>query len=65
MVATIGLPSFLFGFLPITMLYIYNANGIDPCLYLQTSGQFITSKDVPMLDGICGQGLPVGQRAGL
>jgi len=56
MVATIGLPSFLFGFLPIVMLYIYNAYGIDPGLYLQTSGQLITSKDVPMLMAFAAKG---------
>jgi hypothetical protein len=49
MVATIGFPSFLFGFLPIVMLDIYNAYRIDPGLYLQTGGQLITSKNVPML----------------
>ena len=57
MVATIGLPSFLFGFLPIVMLYTYNAYAIDPGLYLQRSGQLITSKDVPMLAALAAKGL--------
>lgn len=47
MEATIGLPSFLFGFLPIVMLYVYNAYAIDPGLYQQTSGQLVTAKEVP------------------
>lgn len=57
MVATIGLPSFLFGFLPIVMLYTYNAYAIDPGVYLQTSGQLITSRDVPMLAALAAKGL--------
>ena len=47
MVATIGLPSYLFGALSIVMLYFYNAFGVDPGLYQQTSGQLVTAKQVP------------------
>jgi ABC-type sugar transport system substrate-binding protein len=47
MVATIGLPSYLFGALPVVMLYFYNAFGVDPGLYQQTSGQLVTAKQVP------------------
>ncbi len=47
MVATIGLPSYLFGALPVVMLYFYNAFGVDPGLYQQTSGQLVTASQVP------------------
>jgi simple sugar transport system substrate-binding protein len=57
MVATIGLPSYLFGALPVVMLYFYNAFGVDPGLYQQTSGQLVTKAQVPQFLALSKLGL--------
>lgn len=55
-VATIGIPAFQFGLVPIPLLFFYNAYALYPADYIQSGGDVVTKDNIAMFQALSKKG---------